>query len=243
MRKGIYILPNALTLGGMFAGFYAIEAAIKGHFITASWAVLVAMVFDGLDGFVARLTGSSSRFGIELDSLSDLVAFGVAPAVLIYQASIGPFGRVGMLVAFLYVACGAMRLARYNVQMVTEERKSFTGVPIPAAAVILTTLVIFSGKTGLDLMGSLPVLFLTFVISLLMVSTMRFHGMKEINFSRRKPFWFLVAMVIVFVIVAMHPEIALFLLAMVYLAGGLAENAYLQIAKRRKIKDLSQNRF
>ena len=237
MKKGIYILPNALTLGGMFAGFYAIETAIRGHFSTASWAVLVAMVFDGLDGFVARLTGSASRFGIELDSLSDLVAFGVAPAILIYQASISPFGRVGMLAAFLYVACGAMRLARYNVQMVTAERKSFTGVPIPGAAVILSTFVIYAGKTGFDLRGSLFVLILTFVISLLMVSTMRFHGMKEINFSRRKPFWFLVAVVLIFVIVAVHPEVALFLLAMAYLGIGLVENAYLQIRKSKKVKN------
>ncbi len=233
MKKGIYILPNALTLAGMFAGFFAIQAAIKGDFITASWAVLVAMVFDGLDGFVARLTGSASRFGIQLDSLSDLVAFGVAPAIIIYLASISPFGRVGVLVAFLYLACGAMRLARYNVQMVTEERKSFTGVPIPAAAVMLSTLVIFSRKTGMDLMGSLPVLVLTFVISILMVSTMRYHGMKEINFSRRKPFWLLVTVVIVFVVVAIHPEIALFLLAMTYLAAGLVENAYLEFGKRK----------
>ena len=232
MKKGIYILPNALTLAGMLAGFYAVLLSMKGNFVDASWAILVGMVFDGLDGSVARLTGSASRFGIELDSLSDLVAFGVAPGILIYLASIRPFGRVGGLVAFLYVACGAMRLARYNVQMVTAERKSFTGVPIPAGAVILSTLVIFSNKTGMDLYHSLPVLLLTFVVSLLMVSTLRFHGLKEINFSRRKPFWLLAAGVTIFVIVAMHPEIALFVLAMIYLAAGLVENAVLYINKR-----------
>ncbi len=234
MKKGIYILPNALTLTGMFGGFYAIMAAVKGDFVIASWAVLAAMVFDGLDGMVARLTGTSSRFGIELDSLSDLVAFGVAPGVIIYLASIKPFGRVGWLVAFLYVACGAMRLARYNVQMVTAERKSFTGVPIPAGAVILTALVIFARKLDIDLTGSPLVLLLTFVVSLLMVSTLRFHGMKELNFSKRKPFWFLVLAVTIVVIVAMHPEIALFICAMVYLAGGLVENAYLFATKGRR---------
>ncbi len=236
MKKGIYILPNALTLTGMFGGFYAILAALRGDFILASWAVLAAMIFDGLDGFVARLTGSASRFGIELDSLSDLVAFGVAPGVIIYRSSISPFGRVGLMAAFLYVACGAMRLARYNVQMVTAERKSFTGVPIPAGAVILTTLVIFASKMGIDLAGSYLVLLLTFVVSLLMVSTLRFHGMKEINFSKRKPFWFLVLAVTVVVVVAMHPEVALFICAMVYLVAGLIENAYLFATRRKRYR-------
>ncbi len=236
MKKGIYILPNALTLTGMFGGFFAILVAFKGDYALASWAVLAAMIFDGLDGFVARLTGSASRFGIELDSLSDLVAFGVAPAVIIFLASIRPYGRVGWMVAFLYVACGAMRLARYNVQMVTAERKSFTGVPIPAGAVILTTLVIFARKMDIDLMGSPLVLLLTFVVSLLMVSTLRFHGMKEINFSKRKPFWFLVLAVTVVVVVAMHPEIALFICAMLYLTIGLIENTYLFAMKRKRSK-------
>ncbi len=234
MKKGIYILPNALTLAGMLAGFYAILAAIKGNFIDASWAVMAAMIFDGLDGFAARLTGSASRFGIELDSLSDLVAFGVAPALIIYLASLNTFGRVGGLVAFLYVACGAMRLARYNVQMVTAERKYFTGVPIPGAAVVISTLIIFSWKTGTDIGHSVLVLLLTFVLSLLMVSTLRFHGMKEINFSRRKPFWILVALVFVFVIVAMHPEVSLFFVAMAYLLAGLIENAIILYLRKRK---------
>lgn len=234
MKKGIYILPNALTLTGMFGGFFAIMAAVRGDFTLASWAVLAAMIFDGLDGMVARLTGSSSRFGIELDSLADLVAFGVAPGVIIYLSSISPFGRVGWLVAFLYVACGAMRLARYNVQMVTAERKSFTGVPIPAGAVILTTLVIFANKMDINLTGSPLVILLTFIVSLLMVSTLRFHGMKEINFTKRKPFWFLVLSVTVVVVVAMHPEIALFICAMAYLTAGLIENAYLFATKRRR---------
>ncbi len=236
MKKGIYILPNALTLAGILAGFYAVLAAIKGNFIDASWAVLAAMIFDGLDGFVARLTGSASRFGIELDSLSDLVSFGVAPGVLIYLASLSAFERVGALVAFLYVACGAMRLARYNVQMVTAERKYFTGVPIPAGAVIISTLVIFSGKTGVNIYHSVPVLLLTFVVSLLMVSTLRFHGMKEINFSRRKPFWLLVTVVIAFVVVAMHPEVSLFFVAMAYLFAGLVENAIILYLRKRRYK-------
>ncbi|MDA8169148.1 MAG: CDP-diacylglycerol--serine O-phosphatidyltransferase [Nitrospiraceae bacterium] len=235
MKKGIYIFPNALTLMGMFGGFYAIISAIKGDFIMAAWAVLIAMVFDGLDGFVARLTGSSTRFGVELDSLSDLVAFGVAPAVIIYLSSIRDFGRAGWLAAFLFVACGALRLARYNVQMVTAERKSFTGIPIPGAAVIMVTLVMFFRDMNWPLEKNAFVLVLTFALSLLMVSTLRFHGLKEINFSGRKPFWILVLVVLVFVVIATRPEISLFIFAMLYLTIGIIENIYL-FARRRRLR-------
>lgn len=235
MKKGIYILPNTLTLMGMFFGFYAILAAIKGNFMVASWAVIVAMIFDGLDGFVARLTQSTTRFGIELDSLSDLVAFGVAPALIIFLSSIKAFGRVGWLAAFLFVACGAMRLARYNVQMVTTERKSFMGMPIPGAALIMVTMVLFSGKMQMELARSLFALVLTFSLSVLMVSTLRFHGLKEIDFKKRKPFWLLVAIVVGFVAMAMHPELTMFPVAMLYLSVGIIENIYL-FARRRKQK-------
>jgi len=234
MKKGIYILPNGLTLVGMFAGFYAIVMAINGNYVLASWAVIVAIVFDSLDGFVARLTGSATRFGIELDSLSDLVAFGVAPAVIIYLSSIYAFGRVGWVAAFLFVACGALRLARFNVQMVTTEKRYFMGVPIPAAALVLVSLIIFANERGLDPDGSLFVLVLTFALALLMVSTLRYHGAKEINFTKRKPFWLLVAIVLVIVIIAMHPEIALFSFAIIYISAGIIENLYLFLRRKKE---------
>src|SRR5512135_2769490 len=146
MKKGIYILPNSLTLCGMFFGFYSIMSAIKGNYEHAAWSIMIADVFDGLDGWVARLTNSTTRFGIELDSLSDLVAFGVAPSVLVYKWAIAPFGRVGFAAAFLFTACGALRLARYNVQMGSAESKAFTGMPIPGAAGVLGALVLFYQK-------------------------------------------------------------------------------------------------
>ena len=127
----------------MFLGFFSILAALKGNYVHAAWAILIADIFDGLDGWVARLTHSTTRFGIELDSLSDLIAFGVAPAVMLYKWALMPFGRVGWAAAFLFVACGALRLARYNVQMGSTESKAFTGMPIPGAATIVATLVIF----------------------------------------------------------------------------------------------------
>lgn len=233
MKKGIYVLPNSLTLCGMFAGFYALIAAIKGDYTQACWAVLVAAVFDGLDGWVARLTHSTTKFGIELDSLSDAIAFGVAPSVLLYKWALAPFGRVGWAAVFLFTACGALRLARYNIQMGSTERKSFTGMPIPGAALVAVTLVLFYSELGLEHSKSFFILLLTFVLSFLMVSTLRFHGAKEIDFRKRKPFWLLVALVVIFVIVVMHPPIALFVFAILYLAGGLMENAYLFFRDRR----------
>lgn len=234
MKKGIYILPNGLTLCGMFFGFYAILSSIKGNYIHAAWAIMIANVFDGLDGWVARLTHSTTRFGIELDSLSDLVAFGVAPAVMIYKWSIAPFGRIGIAVAFFFAACGALRLARYNVQMGSAESKAFTGMPIPGAASVLASLVIFYYEywDGVP-EKNMYVLLLTIFLALLMVSTLRFHALKEVDFSRRKPFWILVVFVLVIAIIVSHPARTLFVLAMIYLAEGIIENIYLYYRRRK----------
>lgn len=237
MRKGIYILPNSLTMCGMFAGFYAILAALKGDYVHAAWAILIAMVFDGLDGWIARLTNSTTRFGIELDSLSDLVAFGVAPAVMLYNWSLMPFGRIGWAAAFLFVACGALRLARYNVQMGSTEKKSFTGMPIPGAAAVIATTAIFYSQMDWTGRRSIFILILTFILAILMVSTLRFHGAKELDFKKRKPFWILVAFAVIFAVVVMHPEIALFVFAMLYLGVGIIENTYIYY---KKFKNLSQ---
>ncbi len=236
MKKGIYILPNSLTLCGMFFGFYSILSSIKGNYSYASWAIMIAVVFDGLDGWVARLTHSTTRFGIELDSLSDLVAFGVAPSVLVYKWAIASFGRIGFAAAFLFTACGALRLARYNVQMGSTESKAFTGMPIPGAATLIAALVLFwHGIWHGPPLGNVFVLVFTVFLALLMVSTLRFHGLKEIDFRRRKPFWILVVFVIGFGLILIHPPIALFVFAMIYLMEGLIENVYL-FRKRRKMR-------
>lgn len=236
MRKGIYVLPNTITLCGMFAGFYAIVSALQGNFTHSAWAILVAGVFDALDGWVARLTHSTTRFGIELDSLSDVIAFGVAPASLVYKWSLTPFGRIGWAAAFLFVACGAMRLARFNIQMGSSERRSFTGMPIPAAAGILAAMTLFYNELGWDSEGSYFVLLITILCSVLMVSTLRYHSLKEINLKERKPFWILVSLVMTFVIVVAHPEIALFALAALYLSSGIAEWLYLHLRKGKEAK-------
>jgi CDP-diacylglycerol--serine O-phosphatidyltransferase len=235
MKKGIYLLPNSLTLCGMFFGFFSILSSIKGNYVHAAWAVIIADVFDGLDGWVARLTHSTTKFGIELDSLSDLVAFGVAPAILVYNWAVAPFGRIGFAAVFLFTACGALRLARYNVQMGSAESKAFTGMPIPGAATVIATVVLFFHEIGVFMpRRNVFVLILTICLSLLMVSTLKFHGLKEIDFRRRKPFWILVVFVLCVFIVAIHPEIALFAFAMIYLAEGIIENVYLYNKRQKR---------
>ncbi len=237
MRKGIYILPNALTLCGMLLGFYSILASLKGNYVHAAWGILFAVIFDGLDGWVARLTHSATRFGIELDSLSDVVAFGVAPSVLIYKWALQPFGRLGWIVAFWFLACGALRLARYNVQMGSAESKTFTGMPIPAAATIVATLVLFYYE-----MWSFPpeknifILGLVVLLAFLMVSTLRFHSSKELDFRKRKPFWILVALVIVLMLIILHPPVSLFVFAMIYMIEGIIENIILFSRRRLRAR-------
>lgn len=233
-KKGIYLLPNTLTLCGMFCGFFAIMSAINGNFLYAAWAIVLANIFDGLDGWIARLTNTATRFGIELDSLSDLVAFGVAPSVLMYKWALMPFGRLGWAAAFLFVACGALRLARFNVQTGSPGSKAFKGMPIPGAATILSSIIIFyyefwTGPPGKNIIY----LVLTILISLLMVSTLKYHGLKEIDFREKKPFWFLIVFVLILFVMLTHASTAIFVFAMIYLFWGIIENIYLFILKKR----------
>lgn len=233
-KKGIYLLPNTLTLCGMFCGFFAILSAINGNFLYAAWAIVIANVFDGLDGWIARLTNTGTRFGIELDSLSDLVAFGVAPSVMMYKWALMPFGRLGWAVAFLFVACGALRLARFNIQTGAPGSKAFKGMPIPGAATVMASIVIFY----YDYWKGLPeknifLLVITILLSLLMVSTIRYHGLKEIDFREKKPFWFLIVFVLILFVLLVHPSTAIFIFAMAYLTWGIIENAHLMVKRKR----------
>lgn len=234
-KKGVYLLPNTLTLCGMFCGFYAIMSAINGNFLYAAWAILLANIFDGLDGWIARLTNTTTRFGVELDSLSDLVAFGVAPSVMIYKWALAPFGRLGWAAAFLFVACGALRLARFNVQTGSSGSKAFKGMPIPGAASIVASVVIFYYEywVGIPEKNILyPVL--TSALALLMVSTLRFHGVKEVDFREKKPFWMLIVFVLILFVMLIHPSKAVFVFAMIYLFWGIIENIVLLVKKQRQ---------
>lgn len=222
IRKGVYILPNLITSASLFGGFYSIIAAFDGQFENAAVAILISAVLDGLDGRVARLTGTTSRFGVEYDSLADLVAFGLAPGILIFTWALRPFGRYGWLAAFLYVVCGALRLARFNVQAGTIESKRFNGLPIPAAAALVATTVLmfFSIGRGQEMAKHITVLALVYLLAFFMVSNIKFYSFKELNLSQRMPFRLLVGLILLFIIVAAEPTIMLFVLSFAYVISG-----------------------
>ncbi|NDY41341.1 CDP-diacylglycerol--serine O-phosphatidyltransferase [Dissulfurirhabdus thermomarina] len=224
--RGIYLLPNLLTSASLFSGFYALVAAIHGDFRLAAVAILAAAVFDGLDGRVARLTGTTSRFGIEYDSLSDLVAFGVAPGVLAFLWGLQGFGRPGWLAAFLYVATTALRLARFNaisISGVSGSKRYFLGLPCPAAAAMVATTVLMAQYLGVQgPVRHYAVLALVYGLSFLMVSTVRFFSFKEVPWFQRHPFSGMVALILAMVVVAVEPKVTLFFLMALYVASGPA---------------------
>ncbi len=221
MIRGVYLLPNLFTMGNLFCGFFAIISAIKGDFGLAATAIIVANLFDILDGKVARIMHATSRFGMEFDSLADLVSFGVAPGLLIFLWSLSSFGRLGWLAAFLFVACGALRLARYNVQVETTEKGTFNGLPIPAAASMLATTVLICehlGATGIE--SNVVLLLLCYGLAFLMVSNVKYPAFKESIFSGRAPFIALVMLAVTFIVVAAEPQISLFFIILIYTLSG-----------------------
>ncbi len=220
-RRGIYVLPNLVTTASLFCGFYAIIAAISGNFYHAALSILIAAVLDGLDGRIARLTRTTSAFGIQYDSLSDLIAFGLAPGILVFLWALKPFNRFGWMAAFLYVVCGALRLARFNVQTGQINNKSFVGLPIPASATIVATTILFIyqiGGTGST--GYLAVLILIYILSFLMVSNIPYPSFKGMKLGERRSFNFLVAVVLVFVLVALEPFVMLSVGILGYVLSG-----------------------
>ncbi|MDQ7782987.1 MAG: CDP-diacylglycerol--serine O-phosphatidyltransferase [Desulfomonilaceae bacterium] len=221
MRKGIFILPSLLTLTSIFFSFFAIISAINGDFVLAAALILVAGFFDGIDGKVARLTKTTTRFGLELDSLADVISFGVAPAILLYMWALGPYGRFGWVTAFVFTACGALRLARFNVQTGHIDPKRFNGLPIPAAAAMVATTVLFCQKLDLDPANlRVPVLALSFLLSFFMVSSVKFHAFKDLTLVKQKPFSSTVAFVLLLALIATAPFIVPFFLCAGYVVSG-----------------------
>lgn len=221
-RKGVYILPNLFTTGGLFCGFYAIIATLREDYLVAAIAVLVAMVFDALDGRIARLTHTSSSFGVQYDSLSDLIAFGVAPGVLAYRWALEPWGAWGWLAAALYVTCGALRLARFNVQVDVVDKNNFVGLPIPAAAAVVSATILlyfFLGGEGAT-NKHLTLLLLIYALAGLMVSTIPYYSFKGLKLRHRQPFWLLIAGIIVIQLTIAAPQIMLFLIFSLYTLSG-----------------------
>ena len=234
LKKGVYILPNFLTSLSLFCGFYAIVSTLQGVsmqvdsmrdqcFLQAAWAIIVSGLFDGLDGRIARMTNTTSKFGVEYDSLADLVAFGVAPAVLAYGWVLSGYGRWGWVAAFLYVACGAIRLARFNVQSVGGGNSNyFTGLPIPAAAAMVATTAIFCFYLDIADKIILSILFIgmIYVLAFLMVSTIWFKSFKQFDYLSRKPFNAVVFAIVLIFFVASEPQIMLFAMSLTYVLSG-----------------------
>jgi CDP-diacylglycerol--serine O-phosphatidyltransferase len=225
----------------MFCGFYSIISSIRGEFVSASWAIIAACIFDMMDGRIARLAKATSQFGVEYDSLCDLVSFGVAPGVLLFQWALQPYDRLGWLAAFLFVACGALRLARFNVNTDVVPKNYFQGLPIPMAAGMVATFVIFNQTLNWPDSRDTFVLILTFGLASLMVSTVRFPSCKEFNWRSRVTFGYLLVGVLAMILVAVKPEVTLFLLLSTYVVVGLLWNLVRMIAPGRS-EAKAQNR-
>jgi len=227
-RRGIYLLPNLLTTCGLFAGFYSIVAAIDGNFERAALAIFTAMLFDGLDGRVARLTSTSSEFGKEFDSLSDMVSFGLAPAIVIYQwgvqrlAEYGAlWGRLGWLAAFLYVAAAAFRLARFNTNVNVQDRRFFQGLASPVAAAGVASMVWLASEHGFDGLAALVAgITVTAIAAVLMMSRFAYLSFKDVSPGKRVRFANLLLIPLVLIVIAVKPEVTIFALFLIYAASG-----------------------
>ncbi|MBK5937536.1 MULTISPECIES: CDP-diacylglycerol--serine O-phosphatidyltransferase [Halorhodospira] len=239
-RRGIFLLPNLFTTGCLFFGFMAVISAIDGEFGRAAVAVLVAMVFDGLDGRVARLTGTQSDFGVQYDSLADMVSFGLAPAAVAFLWALGntgagtPWDNVGWLVAFLFVAGAALRLARFNTQSGVDDKRHFQGLPSPAAAGAVVGLVWFGDRIGLTgLEAAIPVGVVVVLGAVLMVSNVRYESFKELDFRYRVRFTSVVGLVLAMALVAVHPPTAICLGFLIYMFSGPVLTV-LRLRRRRR---------
>ncbi len=234
-RRGIYILPNLFTTGALFAGFYAIVQAMNGRFEQSAVAIFIAMVLDGLDGRVARMTRTQSAFGAEYDSLSDMVSFGAAPSLVIYEWALKDMGRLGWIAAFIYCAGAALRLARFNTMLEVQDKRYFQGLPSPAAAALVAGLVwvmIDNNYTGLEVRWYACVL--TIFAGVTMVSNIQYHAFKDINLRRSVPFFAVVAIVLFYLVVSSYPQGVLFGLFLCYAMSGYVLAVWRWFKKRRQ---------
>ncbi len=232
-RRGAYLLPSLFTLGNMFCGYACIVYAMRGEFITAAPFIGLAIVIDMLDGRIARMTGTTSAFGIELDSLADVISFGVAPAILAFTWGLQPLGRLGWAAGFILVAAAAVRLARFNIQTATHhDKRYFVGMPSPAAAGVPAATV-YAYPWGVQTYPeALPVLAMVIVPALLMVSTIRFRSFKNIDFRARRSYAVLLVVAIGLALLAAHPELVLLVLAYGYLASAFVEMGWHRARRR-----------
>jgi CDP-diacylglycerol---serine O-phosphatidyltransferase len=241
-RRGVYWLPNLLTTGALFAGFYAVVAAIDWNFENAGIAVFIAMVFDGLDGRVARWTHTESTFGKEYDSLSDMVSFGLAPAIVTYQwgvARIAEYGplwrRLGWLVCFFYAAAAALRLARFNSRGPTQDKQYFEGLPSPSAAAIVAAFVwLASGRTNIGLPGLILAFIVTACAGALMISRFSFNSFKQVNAGARVRFTHILFVPLAFVLLALHPPVVLLVIFGCYALSAPVTWVFRKLRRRNR---------
>jgi len=238
-KRGIYLLPNLLTTAALFSGFFAILSAVNGRFEHAALAIFAAMIFDGLDGRVARLTNTQTAFGAEYDSLSDMVAFGLAPGLILYLWALQPLGKFGWFAAFIFVAGAALRLARFNTQLSSPEKAWFQGLPSPSAAAFMVgwMWVLIFYRIDVHLMAW-PTAVLMTLTGLAMVSNLRYYSFKDVNLRSRVPFIVLVAIALAIAVVLTQPATVLFLLFAVYAVSGLVTT----IVMKRRLKRIAATR-
>jgi CDP-diacylglycerol---serine O-phosphatidyltransferase len=220
LSRGLFVLPTLFTVGNLFCGYLSLWSSIRGTFELSAYLIIAAGVLDALDGRIARMTHSTSAFGEQYDSMADLVSFGVAPAVLAYSWGLADFHRLGWMVSFLFVVCGSMRLARFNIQAHVVDKRYFVGLPIPAAAGTVSTVVLATPERLVSKVWMGGLLGLTIILSYLMISTIRYRSFKDLDLRRRRPAWILPAIALFFAVIAFRPEIALASLALVFVASG-----------------------
>ncbi len=239
-RRGIYLLPNLFTTAALFSGFYAIVAAINGRFEPAALAIFCAMVLDGMDGRVARMTNTQSDFGAEYDSLSDMISFGLAPGLVMYEWALTGLGRIGWVVAFVYTVTAALRLARFNTQVETADKNYFQGLPSPSAAGIVVGLVWIGAEYQLEVTRGLSILamIITLLAGALMISNVRYNSFKTIDLKGKVPFIHIIGAVLVFVLIALEPPSVLFAIFAAYALSGPILTL-LQLRKHRATRSSS----
>ncbi|MBA2649755.1 MAG: CDP-diacylglycerol--serine O-phosphatidyltransferase [Legionella sp.] len=221
-HSGIYLLPNLLTTASLFAAFYSLVSSMQGQYEAAVVAMFIGMIADGLDGRIARLTNTQSDFGAQYDSLSDMVTFGVAPSLLLYQLLLNQLGKFGWLVAFVYTACVALRLARFNTQLETADKQFFQGLPCPPAAAVAASFAWLCFQNDWQHIRFVSILtaVLALAIAVLMVSNLRYYSFKELDFKGKVPFLYILIMIILFVAIAADPTIVLFISFTIYALSG-----------------------
>ena len=239
IKRGVYLLPNILTTFGLFSGFFAIILATKGQYGDAAIAIFVAMLWDGLDGRVARLTNTQSEFGAQYDSMADMVSFGIAPALLMYFWLFADLGNIGWLGAFVYVAAGALRLARFNTQIGIEDKRYFQGLPSPAAAALIAGMVWTKDIIGITAYDDQYLVLFAWIVlvgaGVLMVSNIRYYSFKEINLKGRSSFKLLLIATLTIIVITIWPSAILFVFFFAYALSGLIMTM-IEVRQKRRLK-------